>query len=66
MPLAFDINIEPDSLLARCYLGQAFVEAGNVELAQLQLSEIRQGGGRSTWPEMQLHMAIQFGQGYSY
>lgn len=30
------------------------------------LSEIRQSGGRSTWPELSLRMAFQSGSGSSY
>jgi tetratricopeptide (TPR) repeat protein len=61
---ALDTN--PDNLLARSYLGQAHVASGNIELAKLELSEIRKRGGRSSWPELSLRMAIQSGQGYSY
>jgi tetratricopeptide (TPR) repeat protein len=60
------LNENPDNLLARAYLGQWHVESGNIELARAQLSEIRQRGGRSTWPELSLRMAIQSGAGYSY
>lgn len=56
----------PDNLLARSYLGQAHVAAGNIELARAELSEIRQRGGRSSWPELSLRMAIESGKGYSY
>lgn len=56
----------PDNLLARSYLGQWHVESGNIDLARAELSEIRQRGGRSTWPEISLRLAIQSGTGYSY
>jgi hypothetical protein len=47
-------------------MGQAFVVAGNVELAKAQLSQIRARGGRGTWAEASLRMAIGSGQTYSY
>lgn len=56
----------PDNLLARSYLGQWHVEQGNVALARAELREIRQRGGRSTWPEVSLRMAIQSGASYGY
>ncbi|MCR9157794.1 MAG: hypothetical protein NXH80_11140 [Rhodobacteraceae bacterium] len=60
------LSANPNNLLARSYMGQWHVESGNIELARAELSEIRQRGGRSTWPEMSLRMAIQSGSGYSY
>lgn len=56
----------PDNILARSYMGQGYVEAGNLELAQAQLSEIRKRGGRNTWAEVSLRLAIGSGKGYSY
>lgn len=56
----------PNNLLARSYLGQWYVETGNTALARAELREIRQRGGRATWPEISLRMAIQSGSGYSY
>ena len=56
----------PDNLLARSYMGMAYVESGEIELARAELSEIRQRGGRQTWAEVALRMAINSGQGYSY
>ena len=60
------IDANPDNLLARSYLGQAHVASGQIELARAELSEIRQRGGRSTWPEVSLRLAIESGRGYSY
>ena len=60
------LTANPDTLLARSYLGQWYVETGNITLARAELSEIRHRGGRSTWPEVSLRMAIQSGAGYSY
>lgn len=60
------LKVNPDNLLARSYLGQWHLEKGDFQLARAQLSEIRQRGGRSTWPEISLRMAIQSGSGSSY
>lgn len=60
------LETNPDNLLARSYLGQAHVAAGNIVLARAELSEIRQRGGRSTWAEISLRMAIESGKGSSY
>ena len=60
------LEANPDNLLARSYLGQAHVAEGNIQLAQAQLSEIRQRGGRTSWAELSLRMAIRSGSGYSY
>ena len=63
---ALALKQNPDNLLARSYLGQAFVAEGKIDLARAQLTEIRQRGGRQTWPEFSLREAIRTGQGYSY
>ena len=60
------LETNPDNLLARSYMGQAFVEAGDMQLARAQLTEIRTRGGRGTWAEVSLRMAIDSGTGYSY
>lgn len=60
------IDKNPDNLLVRSYMGQAFVEMGNVEAAREQLTEIRARGGRTSWPEYALRTAIEQGTGYSY
>ena len=56
----------PDNFLARSYMGQGFVESGKLDLARAQLTEIRTRGGRGTWAEISLRMAIENGRGYSY
>ena len=56
----------PDNLLARSYMGQAFVKLGALDKARAQLTEIRVRGGRLTWAEFSLASAIRSGQGYSY
>jgi thioredoxin-like negative regulator of GroEL len=61
---ALDVN--PDNLLARSYMGQALVEQGRVADALSQLREIRARGGEGTWAEASLRRAIATGQTYSY
>lgn len=56
----------PHLHLARSYMGQGFVEAGKLDLARAQLSEIRQRGGRGTWAELALRMALERGRGFNY
>lgn len=57
---------DADNILARSYMGQAFVTLGNTAAAQTQLSEIRTRGGRNTWAEVSLAMALQSGKTFSY
>ena len=56
----------PDNILARSYMGQGFVEAGELEAARAQLIEIRLRGGTGTWAEASLQTAIESGKTYSY
>lgn len=56
----------PDNLLARSYFGQAKVAAGDLAGARAQLTEIRQRGGRISWPAFALRQAIETGSGPSY
>jgi len=60
------IEANPDNLLARSYMGQALVEAGDTEAATLQLAEIRARGGRETWPEWSLKSALRTGNTHAY
>ena len=60
------IAANPDNFLARSYMGQGFVEEGKLDMARAQLTEIRTRGGRGTWAEISLRMAIDSGRGYSY
>ena len=57
---------DPDNLLARSYMGQGHVAAGDLYLAWVQLGEIQARGGQGGWPEEALQQAIMTGQGYSY
>ncbi len=56
----------PNNLLARSYLGQAHVESGRLDLARLQLKEIRDRGGDGGWPEASLAEAIRTGTTFNY
>ena len=60
------LALNPDNLLCRSYLGQAYVELGKIELAQLQLDEIRARGGDGLWAETALESAIRTGETHSY
>lgn len=55
------LAVNPDNLLARSYLGQGYVLAGDLVAAKAELSEIRARGGRQSWPEVSLRMAIEGG-----
>ncbi|KMW57156.1 hypothetical protein AIOL_002117 [Candidatus Rhodobacter oscarellae] len=56
----------PDNFLARSYMGQGFVEAGDLVAAAAQLKEIRARGGAGSWAEVSLTKAIESGTTYSY
>ncbi|MEM1102248.1 MAG: hypothetical protein AAGH73_12055 [Pseudomonadota bacterium] len=60
------LSANPDNLLARSYMGQHYVEIGAMDMARLQLTEIRARGGRESWPEKSLAWAIETGRGESY
>lgn len=60
------VSQNPDNLLARSYMGQAHVEAGDTYLAWVQLQEIRTRGGAGTWPEQSLAEAIRSDETYNY
>lgn len=60
------LEINPDNLLVRSYMGQAFVEAGETYLAYEQLQEIRARGGDGSWPATSLAEAIRTGVTYNY
>jgi len=62
--LALDKN--PNNILVRSYLGQGFVEQKRLDLAELQLNEIRQRNGSGTWAEESLSLAIKTGLTSSY
>lgn len=61
---ALDAN--PDNILARSYLGQAYVDMNELVLASVQLDEIRQRGGAGSWAETTLARAVASGETTSY
>lgn len=56
----------PNNLLVRSYMGQGFVEAGNLVAARGQHDEILARGGKGTWAEESLRKALSGGQTYRY
>ncbi|MEL7100765.1 MAG: hypothetical protein AAGM84_18205 [Pseudomonadota bacterium] len=60
------IEADPDNILARSYMGQGLVEAGDKVAAMAQLREIQARGGAGTWAEVSLREAIATGATYSY
>lgn len=56
----------PDNILARSYMGQGFVEAGETDRAIAQWREIKARGGVGSWAEASLRQAIRSGMTYSY
>ncbi|NUB42931.1 hypothetical protein GEU84_000905 [Fertoebacter nigrum] len=58
--------LDPGNILARSYMGQGFVVQGEIELANLQLAEIRQRGGAGSWAETALAHAIATGVTYNH
>jgi len=59
------LAMNPDNLLVRSYYGMGLAERGNIDAARLQLAEIRDRGGRQTWPERALKDALK-GVRWSY
>ena len=60
------LAIDPANILARSYYGQLLVEMDEIQLAQLQLDEIRAYGGTGTWSERSLATAIETGVTYNF
>ncbi len=56
----------PDNLLARSYMGQAYLIQGDAMQARAQLREIRARGGRESWPERALELALRDGPSPAY
>lgn len=56
------VAANPDNILVRSYMGQAFVLMQNAQAAQAQLVEIRMRGGSGTWAEASLAEAIATGR----
>ncbi len=49
---------DPNFILARSYMGMAYVEQGNMKEAKHQLYEIRERGGSNTWAYTALKQTI--------
>ena len=60
------LEVNPDNLLARSYMGQGYVTEGRVDEAYAQLVEIRSRGGADGWPAEALETAIRTGVTTSY
>ncbi|MGZ2257592.1 tetratricopeptide repeat protein [Roseobacter sp. A03A-229] len=56
----------PRNILARSYMGQGLVAAGDMVGAVEQLRAIRANGGAGTWSEASLQNAIATGTTYNY
>ncbi len=60
------LEVSPDNILARSYLGQMLVEMGEIAAARRQLDEILSRGGAGTWAEASLARAVGTGETLSY
>lgn len=60
------LRVNPANILARSYMGQGFVEQGEVSAALEQLREIRAHGGTDTWAEASLRTAIATGRTFTW
>lgn len=60
------ILADPNNILVRSYMGQGYVQQGDLPKARIQLAQIRSRGGENTWSEQSLIRAINTGKGYSY
>ena len=60
------LDADAENILARSYMGQAFVTMDDTASAKIQLAEIRTRGGRNTWAEQSLKSAIGSGKTFSY
>ncbi|MBF9036623.1 tetratricopeptide repeat protein [Rhodobacterales bacterium HKCCE2091] len=63
---AHALAADPGNALARSYLGMAHVLDGRIDLARVQLAEIRARGGANTWPDRALARAIRTGTVTNY
>jgi Flp pilus assembly protein TadD len=56
------LQVNPDNLLARSYMGMGLVAAGDMDGARMQLAEIRARGGGGSWAERALVEALASGR----
>lgn len=60
------LKVDPENILARSYMGQGLVAAGDIDAARVQLAEIEARGGYDSWPEASLRKAIETGINENY
>lgn len=60
------IEVNPDNILARSYLGQGLAMRGEIAMAKRQLEEIRRRGGTGSWAEAALIEALTTGTSSNY
>lgn len=60
------IDLNPDNIAARSYMGQGLVAKGDKIAAMEQLREIRARGGVGSWSEKSLASALQDGRTFNY
>ncbi|MDW3225597.1 MAG: hypothetical protein R8G34_22345 [Paracoccaceae bacterium] len=60
------IDQDPGNILARSYMGQGYVAAGDMVAALVQLRAIQEHGGTGSWSETSLRKAIETGTTYNY
>lgn len=53
------LEIQPDYILARSYMGQGLVQQGEFEAAEIQLAMIEQLGGKESWAYRALELALE-------
>jgi len=58
------LEIDPNYLLARSYMGQALANEGKFDAARAQLAEISKRGGRESWAYVSLKQHLQTGNSY--
>lgn len=57
---------DPNNILARSYLGMAYIARGEIYMAHFQLQQIRYRGAQGSWPERALAEAIRTGNPLNY
>lgn len=60
------LAVNPGNILARSYMGQGYVDDGNISAALEQLRAIRAHDGTGTWAEASLRTAIATGKTFNW
>lgn len=60
------LTVNPANILARSYMGQGYVEEGNISAALEQLRAIRTYDGEGSWAEASLRTSIASGRTFNY